>query len=351
MRARVGFRDYAIIVGICWVSGIVVGTALYFALEMPMGWWLLLPFALPMAAVVTLPYAAIAGILACIALLLALKLGFRAASPRAWLALGGVLGAAIGALHPLNLLGALIDHLVSGPHMEISWTFLAVTGTSGAVAGVLVAAWYHGPAIATEPEERTALTRQLGQSPGQTGSIPASVVGPRVGHVSFIVLLCGIALVPVCLLTGLCAPRPNGSGGVYLAGMRPGGLYNLYSDGEGGLLHVLVLQPKASSLGSNGGGFQLDFMSASEHIVWNQGQGERSLTFTYRRLPKRCENDGHSWSLARHNVFVVRLNDQWRATVEPLPVQSKATNSYEILREVQAALPSDPEIASLRMAQ
>jgi len=144
---------------------------------------------------------------------------------------------------------------------------------------------------------------------------------------------------------------PNGSNGVFLTGVRPGALYNLNSDGEGGLLHVLLLQPKASGTGSSGGGFQLDFMSASEHIVWKQGEAERSLTFTYHGLARRCEIDGHSWSVARHNVFVVRLDDQWRSTVEPLPVQSNSTSSYEVLREVQAALPNDPEIASLRVVE
>ena len=52
MRERVSLRDYAIIVGICWVTGILVGAVLYFALEMPMDGWPLLPFALPMAAVI-----------------------------------------------------------------------------------------------------------------------------------------------------------------------------------------------------------------------------------------------------------------------------------------------------------
>jgi hypothetical protein len=150
------------------------------------------------------------------------------------------------------------------------------------------------------------------------------------------------------LLSVACGPLPNGSSGIYMTGLRPAVLYNLTSDGDGGLLHILALQPHGSSLGSNGGGFQLDWTSASEETIWRDGDSERRFSFAYRLFPRRLEIDGETWSLERSNVFVVRLDDQ-HPTVEPLALQSSSASSVEVLRKIQAALPHDPEIASLKV--
>jgi hypothetical protein len=135
-----------------------------------------------------------------------------------------------------------------------------------------------------------------------------------------------------------------------MKGVRPGGLYSLNSDGEGGLLHVLVLQPYGSALGANGGRFEVAWTSASEEIIWRR-EAERRLSFAYRLFPRRFEVGGQSWRLETSNVFVVRLDNDWRPSVEALPLQTDSTSSLAVLKSIQQALPQDAEIASLEVVQ
>lgn len=139
---HLSLRQSAIVTGICWVSGIVFGSATFAAVELPPGWWPMIPLYLPMAAVIALPYAVIAGLLGCITLLVADTSRFRNTSSGWRIALGAICGAAVGALHPLSLLGALVDYMVLGAHMELPVSFLAACTVSGAIAGAIVG-WWH----------------------------------------------------------------------------------------------------------------------------------------------------------------------------------------------------------------
>jgi hypothetical protein len=91
----------------------------------------------------------------------------------------------------------------------------------------------------------------------------------------------------------------------------------------------------------------LNWTAASEETIWRDRGGEHRFAFAYRLLPRRLEIDGKTWSLERNNVFLVRLDDQWRPSVTPLALHTSATSGVEVLRTIQAQLPQDLEIASL----
>jgi hypothetical protein len=147
------------------------------------------------------------------------------------------------------------------------------------------------------------------------------------------------------------ARLPNSSSTASIAGARPGVLCTLSSDGEGGLLHVLVLQPSDSRFGTNGGNFTMTYTQASERIMWDLGATRRSLTFTFHGLTEAFEIEGESWSTAKGNMFVVSLDEDWRPSVQPLALKSNGTDRRQVLAEFQKALPGDLEIASLHFLE
>jgi hypothetical protein len=126
---------------------------------------------------------------------------------------------------------------------------------------------------------------------------------------------------------------------------------NLTSDADGGLVHVLLLMPYGSGPGSNGSDFKMDWTSASEDTMWKEGGTERHFFVAYRLFPRRAEIGGKTWSLESQNVFLVRLDDQWRASVEALPLQTYSASSLEVLKRIQDLLPQDREITSLKVME
>jgi hypothetical protein len=155
-------------------------------------------------------------------------------------------------------------------------------------------------------------------------------------------------LTAIMVLALGCAPLPNGSTDASLSGVRPGLLCTLIDDGVGGVVHILVLQPAGSGIGSNGGVFELGLMSVTERMIWTQGGKEHDLAFTYRGFRRTLEVNGTSWSLGDANTFVIRLDEQWQATVEAVPLKTLEVNSEQVLEQIQRALPDDSEIRSLQ---
>jgi hypothetical protein len=144
---------------------------------------------------------------------------------------------------------------------------------------------------------------------------------------------------------------PNSASTGSVDGARPGVLCTLSSDGEGGLLHVLVLQPRGSKVGTNGGDFTLTSAQASERITWDLGATRPSLTLTFHGRTEAFEVGGQSWSTAKGNMFVLSLDEKWRSSVQPLALKSKGTDHRQVLAEFQKALPGDQEIASLHFVE
>lgn len=160
-------------------------------------------------------------------------------------------------------------------------------------------------------------------------------------------LLPGISVV---MWLAACGPLPHASTGAGLSGLRQGHLAHLYSDADGVLLHVVVLKPPgATSAGSNGGRFELGWTSLSEETIWRDGGAEHRLAYSYRLLPTRFEIDGRSWPLDDGNVFVVKLDADWKPAVDALPIRITTTNHVAVLTAVQRARPGDAELASLRI--
>jgi hypothetical protein len=147
IRKGVTWPQYGRIVGICWISGVLLGTVVYIASE-PSFPWLWLPLALPMASVISLLFAAIAGLFAAILLILLSNHLSRSWSRRSWVALGALSGAAVGALHPVVVLTAIVTR-------DASFLGSSVVVIPGAVAGAAVGWWYHA-SILTSPEEALA---------------------------------------------------------------------------------------------------------------------------------------------------------------------------------------------------
>ena len=144
VAVTVSWRQYATLVGICWLSGILVGTTFYCATEPEMP-WLYLPLALPMASAIAFPFAAIAGLLAGILLIILTTYSSRTTSLATWVVLGTLLGAVVGAFHPLLILAAIVTHL---PGTTFSPLPLApVVVLPGAVAGALVGLWWYSVSI------------------------------------------------------------------------------------------------------------------------------------------------------------------------------------------------------------
>jgi hypothetical protein len=80
---EVSCRQYATLVGICWLSGIVVGTTFCCATERSMP-WLYPPLALPVATAIAFPLAAVASLIAGILLILQTERSSGTASLATW---------------------------------------------------------------------------------------------------------------------------------------------------------------------------------------------------------------------------------------------------------------------------
>jgi len=154
------------------------------------------------------------------------------------------------------------------------------------------------------------------------------------------------AVLAIALLTTACGRVTNTSSGFALVGSRAAVLSRLTFDGEGGV-DVLTLAPPGGR-GSSFGGLEWDWSSAST-TVGDEGPPRRSLRFTYRPNPERLEIGSENWKLRVGNVFLVRVDEQWRPTVQQLPLQMKYETPREVLQAVQRLLPADKEIASLRL--
>ena len=161
----------------------------------------------------------------------------------------------------------------------------------------------------------------------------------------------GILVVTASLLLTACGPLPHASTGAGLSGLRHGHVRHFYSDKDGVLVHVIVLKPPgATSPGYNGGGFRLSWAATTVNTIWRESGGaDHRLEYSYRLFPTRFEVDGRRWSLDDGNVFVVKLDANWKPAVDAVPIRLTTTNHAVVLAAIQKARPSDAEIQSLRI--
>jgi len=114
------------------------------------------------------------------------------------------------------------------------------------------------------------------------------------------------------------------------------------------LFHVLILEPdRASRICTNS--FESQCVRATATFEWAQEENSPILKLEYDGARKELVVGEKAWSTATANTFVIRLDDQWRPTVRPLPLLLKDASHESTLRRIQEALPADEGVGSLRV--
>jgi hypothetical protein len=114
------------------------------------------------------------------------------------------------------------------------------------------------------------------------------------------------------------------------------------------LWHALVLEPNSSSNGS-GSGLSWDGPVSTERLTWKlPGNREVSLEIRFDGLKKTLSVGDRSFANERGNLFLVRLDGDWRPTVSQLCTMITAQQPPSaILAAVKKCLPDDAAIQKL----
>ena len=119
--------------------------------------------------------------------------------------------------------------------------------------------------------------------------------------------------------------------------------------------HALVIPPDVELRedGSTGGS---DGVSHTDTLKWlrlmRQGdsyQAEaKSLTIVYHALSQKISVGSDTYRLAKGNIFVVRLDEEWRPTVTQFEATlDKASESDKVVEFLKRALPEDEAVKKL----
>jgi hypothetical protein len=143
---RITWRQFAEIVGLCTVAGVIVGVLVYFAGFWPRLPWRALPLIFVVACVVALAFAVVAAVFASIVLIFIAEHGLlRRQSASHIAAYGALVGALVGTLHPFALAWLVVMGLRADGAIAFSGLQMATVAiTAGALAGSLIVLRY-GP--------------------------------------------------------------------------------------------------------------------------------------------------------------------------------------------------------------
>ena len=119
--------------------------------------------------------------------------------------------------------------------------------------------------------------------------------------------------------------------------------------------HALVIPPEVE-LREDGSISRSDGVSHTDTLKWlrlrEQGdsyQAEaKSLTIVYHALTQKISVGSDTYRLAKGNIFVVCLDEEWRTTVTQIEgILDKAYDSDEVVEFFKRALPEDEVVKKL----
>jgi len=163
----VTWRQFFVIVCVCWISGLTIGTTIYVVTE-PSFPWSYLPLALPMGGAIALVVACVAAPLASILVLEARRHTSVLRSTKAWCVAGCVSGALLGALHPLALLAAALAGVTGDPIAPVLRSSVLFLGVPGGLSGLIIGF--------VEGRNQFATARATAVAP------PIGMIGASTGH-------------------------------------------------------------------------------------------------------------------------------------------------------------------------
>jgi hypothetical protein len=159
--------QFGVVCGIGALAGATVGVPAFIVTQLAGTPWqdalALIPFVVFDAAVVSFMFALVGGVIGGVPILLMrrLKPHARAAT---WVIVGGLAGAAIGALHPFVILFAITEYLGVSQRLIGALPLVALTGASGTLSGLLIGWWYKLRVIDKHPREAIRSTVAVGRS-------------------------------------------------------------------------------------------------------------------------------------------------------------------------------------------
>lgn len=127
--------------------------------------------------------------------------------------------------------------------------------------------------------------------------------------------------------------------------------------------HALIFLPQAP-LAGGGGGFSNKDAGSTEVLTWRLQKNppndyrnveEKRLELKYHPLEKTLTVGSQTFQLARGNLFIVRLNDEWLPTAEQIPahfeedMESQRVLDQKVLDFFKSALPDEQEIQKLEL--
>lgn len=118
--------------------------------------------------------------------------------------------------------------------------------------------------------------------------------------------------------------------------------------------HALVIPPQVE-LREDGSVSKSDGVSHTETLKWlcpmglaNQADEAMSLTLTYHAFTQRVTIGSDTYSLAKGNLFVVRLDNEWQPHVTQLgTILNRAVEIHEVSQFFKRALPDDEVVKKL----
>lgn len=121
------------------------------------------------------------------------------------------------------------------------------------------------------------------------------------------------------------------------------------------LFHALILAPEFEGIGS-GSAFSSECVTGAETLTWEMAPepgGEArngALTMGFDGTRRVLTVGDQTVPAAPHNVFVIHLDDAWRARVEPagLTIAEPAAGP-QVLARLKAALPRDKDVQHARL--
>jgi hypothetical protein len=120
--------------------------------------------------------------------------------------------------------------------------------------------------------------------------------------------------------------------------------------------HALVIPPQVE-LREDGSVSRSDGISKTLTLKWlltreqggdHQGAEAKSLAIGYHAMTQRISIGSETYRLAKGNIFVVRLDDEWRPHVTQVEaVLDKAAQSEEVIEFFKRVLPDDEAVKKL----
>ena len=131
---------------------------------------------------------------------------------------------------------------------------------------------------------------------------------------------------------------------------------SMYQKEKATAYHALVIPPQVE-LRADGGASGNDGVSGTDTLRWlclkevggnSQWAEPKSLTIVYDALTQRISVGSETYRLAKGNIFVVRLDDEWRPHVTQIgEIFDKSDERDEVVAILKRALPDDEAVTKL----